>query len=165
MAIINNSELMQEITRATQLNSAIAPAPNMLNNGVQAVIEVNPRLTKYTDKLYNAVRTSSGTSNIRVLTANKDFYVTYACISFGCDILGATADCGIGVTINGQALDLIAIKNGATAGVQSRDLAVTFPIPIKIDRGSGMSFRLTFTAGTFVGGGYLAGYEVENITG
>jgi hypothetical protein len=160
MARINNSELNNEITDATRIQSGSSAIPNELGNTVIPVIDVSPARNKITTILKTGSVTASGNSTIVTLDGDKDFYLTGVAISFAQD---ATCDAASGnaVSIVGTLdadltskalLQLSAITLTAANG----SIALSFPGSIRMLKGS----AITLTGNTFTVGSKVRSCEL-----
>lgn len=157
-----NSDLTKELVRAgrLQVNQGV---PSQILPTIQPTIEVNPKLMR----ILNAVRgnrsVTSGTLSIMTTPTDREFYLTSIGVSY---VKDATCDAVTGrfdvfVVIDGATQVLHAFPV-LTTTAQSDSWFLSFPFPMKIDKGTGITMSGSFTAGNLIRTGEAIGFFVEN---
>ena len=163
-AKIYNSELTRELREGARLQTSVDPTPTEIAEKVVPVMEVNPKLLKIINAhKYNEIATASG-FNIMTTPIDKDFYLCNLDYSL---IKDATSDMTSGTTyisaiINGETIRLCVFQT-ITLTAQQVYVNISFPFPIKIDRGTNIASPSTgATVGNCRRAGSAHGYY-ENI--
>lgn len=161
MAIIHNSEVITGIQRAAKIQSGSDSIPRVLASQVIPSIEVNPILTKeaFIKVGYDS---TSGSITLYTTPTNQDVYVTAAYLSIiknaACDV--ATGPCSLSVVINGATVQLLRLPL-ITLTAQEQSISISFPHPIKIDRGTSVSVAGSFTAGVYLRAAGISAFADE----
>ena len=128
--------------------------------GPVAVIPIQPvvRLVK------PSRATSTGSATIFTAASDKDTYLTGVLFSYTkdatCDMSSAS-DPGVTATIDGVATNIIRLGT-LTLTAQSEAVYISFPIPLKIDRGTAVQLTsVSYTAGTMTRSVVAYGYTEE----
>lgn len=134
--------------------------PNRIVQNIQPVLEMSQKYSTFHAKSSSS---TSGTS-MTIFTAptDRDVYLTSASYSFMKDATCDTAtasDCGLSASLNGNVISLIA-DSIITLTAQKTNITVSFPHPIKIDRGT----AVLCATGTFTVGLRVAKASVTYIT-
>jgi len=128
--------------------------------GPVAVIPVSP-ITKF---LFHSQQTTSAASNSIIIAASdKDTYITAVSLAIAKDATCDNTDTFIDVRANVDGVaKRLALLPIMTLTAQDRGVFVTFPNPVKIDRGASITAnQSTFTAGKFMRAVCLYGYTEE----
>lgn len=156
-----NSQLSQELREAGKIQGGYIP--DKIIDSIQPVMEVNPALLRRCDILRSANRTTTGTSTLYTTPSDQDFYVVGVILSWAADAANdgtsATIACTIGGTATGRNLAHIA---KITLSAIQTTVAYSLPIPVKIDRGTNITYGGAFTAGTSSIFATIIGYTVVN---
>ena len=156
MVRINNSDLMTELRDVAKIQVASDIIPNVLSNQVVPVIDVNP---KHARKI-NVVRYVTSASAAYTTPTDKDFFL----MGFNMSFSKTVANDGANLTLTGY-VDGVVQNIGTLAGItltaERAEMSQSFPIPIKIDRGTALTFAVGATMATVRG--TIFGYLVENI--
>jgi len=159
--ILKNGALTEQIINTMKLQSSVDnPMISISNNGAP-VIDINP---KYTTVVKTGVRTATG-AGITLLTTEsganaRDFYVTSASLSLvkdaACD--QASGSITFVTVIGGESVFPIRLPI-LTLTAQNQSIALSFPHPIKVDRGTSIiTGNLAFTAGSFILSASVTGF-------
>lgn len=160
---IQNSSLIKAIRSAFGL-SISEGFPQTVNNGVQAVCNVNPK--DYLEPvIISTSRTTTGASTLFTTSATKDTYINSVSISLTKD---ATNDAAIGVsavtaTPFGQvsAQNILALSM-LTLTAQDKQLSISFVRPIRLARNTAVALNgTTYTVGLMTRTVVVAYTEVE----
>ena len=163
MASINNSKIMERIIREAKIQLSVDAVPTQLAEKIVPVLVSNP--LQQIDTTYTKISsTSTSTSTIIVLDTKKQFYCTGASLSSTkdatCDLATGT-QCYIKILHEGKTLQFLNLSQ-LTLTAQDQNLAIVFPEPIKVDKGSAIILVLgTHTAGLWVKSGSVYGFTME----
>lgn len=105
---------------------------------------------------------TSGSGTLYTVPSDKDFYLKYVTLSVvkdaTCDM--ATGAVGVSAIIGGAARGLLAVPVLVTTA-QNQSTQITFPTPIKIDRGTGITISGTYTAGLMARYTTIGGFTTD----
>lgn len=147
-----NSELSKEVVEAGKLQVNRDYPPNSFSDKIVYTCETNPKLLRRTNYVATASSTASAATNTIIastLYSDKDLYITSASIGIAKDVANdaITGAIALNVTLNGVLSSLLSIPT-LTLTAQSNTLSISFPNPIKVDRGTIISMTFpTFAAG------------------
>lgn len=164
MVNITNSEIMQEIRNRAKLQGAVSAIPAQLGKEVIPTIEVNPQMVKNAQIVRSGRALNSTAVTIYTTPTDQDFYLTSAAISFIKDVTSTSTVTDLRVFINGSAQTLLRF-DGITLTVQTGSVSMTFPHPIKIDRGSIITINNGTNTATIAGSGMIVGFIDESSNG
>lgn len=152
MTKVNNSETIQLIREAAQIQEGLDNTPDQLSAQIVPVIDVNPRNNKRINLTVDSSSTVTGTSTITTVPSDRDTLL--AGLTFGY-IKDAACDQATG-TLNVTAQ----LANGATKSIirfpvitltaQTAHQTVIFPQPLLLLRGGNIVWAASFTAGVLV---------------
>jgi len=124
-----NTQVQNEIRDALKLQLGVDKTPNVV-----PVIEVNPKIIKNglttSGQVLNATSHNSFTSSTQ-----KDTYVTAVSLSYTKDATNTATYIYLQCILNGEGKRLINLAVLASTAQQD-SLSISFPHPIKIDRGT-----------------------------
>lgn len=150
-SIVQNAQRILN-TKADNLSDEVS--------GPVAVIPIKPicRIVRF------AVRSTSGSGTVYATPTDKDFYLIGCSLSVqrdaACDAPSSDG-ARVGIVIDSVTQGLIPISC-ATLTAFSAEQNITFPFPIKIDRGTNITITgMTFTVGTCVRSVSIIGYTEE----
>lgn len=159
MARIENSEITQKAIKDLRLNAALEKMPTQSSDKIVLTYNLNERKNI---QCASATRNVTGAGGVHTASTIKDTYLTSAYL--GC-MVNATNDgtlFELEITqADGSTRDLLNIRIIATTAV-NKDVSVSFPEPIKIERGSVIVIRQTFTAGSSIVYGGVTYFEQES---
>ncbi len=131
-----------------------------LSPNVMAVVPVTP-ITRITRAAQSG---ATGTVTIYTAPVDKDFYLTGAMLGIikdaACD---ASVSINMSVTMEGSARELLSIPI-LTLTAQDRSVFLSFPFPLKIDRGTSITISGTYAAGNMRRMGNVHGYTEEVVS-
>lgn len=163
MATIYNTELFKEIKDGAKIQQMTDAIPSQLQGTVVPVMEVNPKLLRKTNFISGS--TSSATGALSVITASTsvDTFITNLNVNL---IKDATCDQATGVvsiacTQDGIGKTLIRIPV-ITLTAQVFNMEIGFMNPIKVDRGSVITFSTSYSVGVMVRSAQVQGFTLEN---
>jgi hypothetical protein len=149
MSKIYNSQLQKEIVEATKLQISMDKTPNEASDKVVFTCEVNPKLLKSVKPYTFTSSTTAGTTTLLPANTSQDFYITGVAMSMVASVLCdlSTANYSVNAVIDGSSRALISY-GAITLTAQEKNIYREFNRPIKIDRGTTITFTTTaFTAG------------------
>lgn len=155
-----NSEIIQEIRNAAKSQPGTKEViPSELSRVIIPVIEVNPKLTK-TAIGYFAAAAGSTSATIYTTPSDQDFYLCSAQLSTIKDVTSTSNQSKIVIVQNGRSVTVCAISS-ITLTVQSECISVSFPHPLKCDRGSTITVQNSSATATIRSDGQITGYLDE----
>lgn len=161
MANIYNGDLKRELISAVGIQTAREQVPNQIADKVVPVIDVNPN----SHRIINIITTSyANNANATIYTTptNKDFYLTSVVLCRTKDAASDDTYSFLGGTIEGAQVSFIRLS-GITLTAQQQEVAINYPLPVKIDRGTTITLSKTSTTvGVNNLTGSISGYTVEN---
>tara|TARA_Y100000310_G_C20676941_1_gene813641 strand:+ start:2217 stop:2702 length:486 start_codon:yes stop_codon:yes gene_type:complete len=159
MVEIQNSKIVDSISEKVK-ESNLNLIPRQLANSVQAVIDVGRNIDQHF--IESTKSTSSGSTTIVSTPTNKDFYLTSCSLGLIKDAASDNVAADLRATVNGTVEFLLQIV-GITLTAQETHLTVSFPEPIKLDRGTAIKIQGTATAGNFHKTGTITGYTIDTL--
>lgn len=159
---IYNSDLTREIREGAKIQTSSDPTPGELSEKVLAVMEVNPKLLRNTDFFTSRSESSTG-GTMTTTPTDRDTFITTLMMSVQKDVTSTLTNYSVRCTVNGVVIQLgnMAFLSLTTA---NQTATITFPNPIKVDRGTNIT--TTFTGGgtaTHLGLTTITGFQVINI--
>jgi len=159
MVQIHNSETIKRILDDAGVQTSKEDVPRVLASKVVPVLISNPK--RYCDVFVRDVRAVTGTGVLYTTPLDKDFYLTNAFLSNLSDVVADNTSIFLGVVLeNGDSAFIIDFVKPTTT-VYDNGQAVNFPTPLKLKRGSQITFSSTFTAGTSSTIANIGGYTVD----
>jgi len=159
-----NQAILKDIIEATRNQTSVSGAPNAISNTIVPTFEINPFASRTTIVSRTNTNTATGAYLIYTTPADKDFYLTNACLGV---IKDAACDTASGsIYISFQEGDTGA-NTGALCGIpiltltaQQLTASTDLKNPIKISRGTNISMggSVAFTAGSRVMTGTISGF-------
>lgn len=153
-----NPSIVQRAQRI--LNTKINNLPDEVGDLV-AIIPITPVI----DIVATATRTTSGAATVYTTPSDKDFYLTALIFTLTKDATCDMATGAVAVTAflpTNATAQPIASHNAFTLTAQDKIIEISFPIPIKLTRGTLIALGgNTFTAGTCYRGVTVYGYTEE----
>jgi len=136
--------------------------PKTIGDKIIPVIEVGNNIDE--TFIIHTNSTTTGTITVHTTPTDKDFYLTSIEMSYATDVSCdmASAQNGVVVIVQGASRVALSFSNIALT-VQQSDRTITFPTPILLDRGSGITLTGTFTAGVCIRGVSISGYTVDTL--
>jgi hypothetical protein len=157
MVTNNNSNLTKELIEGGRLQITEG-VPRLLAQNIQPVLEVNPKLLSRTKVLGLTIARNTSASGINIFVGTgKQAIITgiiFACVQ---DVTSDNVVSYINITIDGNT-NTIVLNRKATTTADKVYVTIQFPIPIKIDLGSNVTFTHTFTAGSSTSDLIVFGY-------
>jgi len=160
MATIYNSDLTSEIIKAIKAATARDSMPYQIAEKVVPVIEVNPSQNRVANIVRVNVAVNATTATIYTTPTTKDFYLTGASLSLIKDATATSTRSYISIVIDGLNTGILDIT-GITLTPQNQTITISFPTPIKIDRGTNINIVNTTNVANVNARGDIIGYTVE----
>ena len=135
MATIYNSQLTKELTQGAKIQVSRDSIPTQLADKVVPVMEVNPKLLRRSNIVKTGTANNATTTTVYTIPTTQDFYLTSATLSMIKDVTATSVESTLTATVEGVDTKLMSIV-GITLTVQDDQMTLSFPIPIKIDRGT-----------------------------
>lgn len=135
MVTLNNSQTKTNIQLAGAIQQASEKTPDNITNSVQPTIEANPMLVQEANVVRSNQAVNATSATLYTTLSNCDFYLTSCSLHVIKDVNATSTVSAIQATIDGLARNIIQI-GGFTTTVQDQGLTLSFPHPIKIDRGT-----------------------------
>jgi len=155
MVELRKADLAQQFNDSTG-NQTIDGIPQKVGNIVSPTFTMNQL---YSTRAFGAASSATGTMSIVQIQSDRDFYLTAAILSVAknaaCDV--ATGQLYIYAITSGLTSRYAAISV-LTATDQHSICAVSFPYPVKIDKGSLIQANGTFTAGAMTRDARIFGF-------
>lgn len=157
MAQINNSDLTNALVQGAKISSARDKIPDQLGQTVVPILDVTPRKHRVLDICQTATRTTSGSTNLFTSSTSYDTFLVSCSLAM---IKDATCDDASGAAatitavVNAVTVSLLNIP-GITLTACNESISISFPFPLKIDRGTSVSIG---------GGGYTVGTKIRTAT-
>lgn len=104
------------------------------------------------------------TATIYTTPTDKDFYLTAATLSFIKDATSTSLSSTIRVVIEGITWQILSLAQ-LTLTAQSGNQSISFPFPIKIDRGTNITVQNNTNVANVATYGTIMGYTVETTKG
>lgn len=142
MAIIYNSDLSKEVIAGAKIQTSRDVIPNQIADKVVPVMEVNPKLLRRINTFGAGTASNATSATVYTTPTDRDFFLTAAVFSMIKDATSTSTLSNLITTIDGASVNLIRIP-GFTLTAQSGSISISFPQPIKIDRG--VTIRLNNT--------------------
>jgi len=127
---------MAAIQTAAKLQQGSDSAPRILASQIIPTLEVNPRLVKNA-VMYHQTCTNATAATIYTTPDNQDVYLSAVTLSSISDVTATTTYAAIQFYVGGAQRRIIIPRISLT--VQNQSMAVSFPNPIKVDRGTSIT--------------------------
>lgn len=163
--MINRNSELSEILRDTfKSQQNIDGTISQVSNQVVPVAEVNPTLVKPCNVVLGGTKSNSGASTVYTTPTSRDFYLNSLVFSItkdaACDM--ATGGAAATVVIEGVTQSIVLVPV-ITLTASDKQVNISFPKPIKLDRGSIIGIGgQTFAAGVCVRTLSFTGFTLDN---
>lgn len=157
---LSTRSLKQDLQDELRLNPAFDVIPTTVRPDIQPVVEVKK-------KWCNVAKTASNTqtsATVYTVPSDKDFYLVTATLAVIKDATATSTASALTVTIEGTASTILRIP-GITLTAQSEAITASFPIPIKVDRGTNITISNTTNVANILEFGTIIGYTLEGNAG
>lgn len=156
MARINNREVLKRIEQDAFIQAGVEQVPNRLSNTVVPVLNCNPLIYCNVAEGY----AHDAASTIYTTSSKKVTYLIAAQIGVTKDGANASAATSLRIVVGGKDLNpLRLVYEPSTAG--SFHTALSFNVPIKLDKGSTVQILNTNNAASIDTHGSIIYYEVD----
>jgi hypothetical protein len=161
MAQIYNTELTKELIAGGGIQTSRDNVPNQLADKVVPVMEVNPRMLRTCNIVTSNITATTGNVTIFTAPTDRDSYINSAYLSMAKDVTCDGTSISLTAIIQGITVNLLSIR-GITLTALNQTLSISYPAPIKIDKGSLVLMTFTFSVGVVVKGSGITGFS-ENM--
>lgn len=134
-------------------------APNETSDKI--VLTYDYANAKYTNIVKFDSSTTTADLTIYTTPSDRDFYLTYAQISIAKNATDDGTNTSMTIVVGGATVTLISIR-GLTTTAQDQSAGLSFPIPIKLDRGSAIKVIHSTTAGAMAKSGHIGGILMDS---
>lgn len=164
MAQIHNSELLKGMQDSAKLQTIRDRIPDQLADKIVPVMEVNPKLLRVCNIVRGANKATTASATLYTTPTDKDFYLTGIALSYTKNVTCDTATGALNVTvyIDGALQTLFSLAK-LTLTAEEKTGSITFPIPVKLDRNTPITYGTTWTAGAMIQAISIVGYTVDNV--
>jgi len=161
MVEVQNTEVINNLAKELK-ESNPNMVPRSVMDKIQAVIIANVDHKENT-LVFDANRTTTGTTTIFTTPADKDFYLIACSMNYTADV---TADSILyslqAVPFGDVSTQFLSLRKN-TVTLQNDNVNISFPIPIKLARSSIISMSQSFTVGASAMDGQIFGFTVDTL--
>jgi len=157
MSQINSTELLKGMRDNAKVQN-LESVPSQLADKVVPVMETNPILLRKCNISKGLVSSASGT--IYTTPTDRDFYIVASCLSVVRDASATSVSTRILATIDGLASPILGIC-GVTLTAGSSEQSISFPTPIKVDRGTNITVSFNTATAVITAYSQITGYLVD----
>ena len=158
-----NNEIREAIKRLLNLEMYTDKVPAEIEDRLQLVLDVSPFKNKISNINVSGAATNSTSTTLLTTATDKDTYVTAVSLSIIKDVTATSVFSGINVVINGAVIYLTRIP-GITLTVQQDSMSVSFPYPIKLDRGTGITLANSTNVANVSSYATVSGFTIDDRT-
>ena len=148
----SNRQIIENERDELVLNTSTDLVPRTIVGNIQPVFEVNRKI----GIIRSVSRATTGASTIYTTPSDRDFFLAQVFLSYMQDVSGSGTSVFVQIVQDGVTYYVLLPKLTLTA--TTRDINVTFPIPIKVDRGTTIVMNVTFAAGACTAHSTISGY-------
>lgn len=159
MVQIQNTDAISAIRNSARLSISEGFPQNLLPN-VQAVIDMTPRKHHVCDIVKTASGSGSANNTIYTTPTDCDFYITAITLGVIKDASATSVDSYVTCVIGGVTSRMISIP-GITLTAQSETMSISFPFPIKVDRGTSVVLTNSTNVAVIKSTACIIGYTVQ----
>ena len=162
--IINNNEVRKAIATATSNRPERNEIPNTLNYNVQPVLETNFLSAGYTGYSVSTVATNATSATLVSLPNDRDFYVTWACLSTIKDVTSTSTMASLLMDLADSTVGSTQILHiaGITLTPQADSICISFPYPLKLTRGTNITVNNSTNVANVSSRGSVGGFYVRS---
>lgn len=163
MAKIYNTDCTRGLAQNARIEQSRDNVPNELAEKIVPTFESNPELLRRTNIINRTGSTVTGNASY-ILPVNKDFYLTGIQAAY---IKDAACDqaTGTGLTISatpfGNTTQTILCFPTITTTAQSDNIFVSIVPPVRLERGSSITYNSSYTAGVMSRSMSVYGYTTD----
>lgn len=155
---IQNTDTISAIRDVARL-SISEGFPVNLADYIQGVVDVNPESHRRCKVVRSATDSVTGSLTIFTTPQDRDFFLNSLVLSCQNNVVANSTITEIKAFVDGVERSLLAHVK-ITLTVHDASTSISFPHPIKIDRGTVITVTNTFTVGVATKYASLTGYEV-----
>lgn len=133
---------------------------DMVGAEVNPTIQPNVEIKRVSDFFIEGSITNSTSGTIGSIPADKDVYIVAMTFSMIKDATATATLFNLKATINGVSKTILTFA-GLTLTADSKDIAIAFVNPIKVDRGSDVTINADTNVANFRCRATVIGYKVE----
>ena len=159
MAKVERREIIQRVIEGLRLDVGREVTPQEVEDKIRAVFVANEENIALI--MRDSQSATTGKATVFVTPLNKDFFLTAVQFGYTCDVVADSTAYEVEIQPFGDTTfrDITLQKTTLTARTDHQ--VITFSPPLKIERGTVLGFRQTFTVGASVMTGTFVGYEKE----
>lgn len=157
---VQNRDIINNIQNDLGLNPGPDALPSTVTPSIQPVYPVYEKVANICVANSNVNSTSQ---TIYTTPANKDFYVTSLCLSVIKDATATSTDSTITGVVNGATITLARIA-GLTLTAMNDSITMSFPVPIKLDRGTAVNLTNSTNVANVTSRATVQGFTKNNRT-
>jgi len=157
---MDNKALKQDLIDDLRLNVAYDAIPSTVIPSIQPVAIVEK---KYCDIVRRGIAINSTSATVYGTPTDKDFYLTFANLSFIKDASSTAVTMTLTVVIEGVSINLLEL-NGFSTIADSDATSGSFHPAIKIDRGTNIIVTSNTSASNIRVSGNIAGYTSSTLS-
>jgi hypothetical protein len=161
MATIYNSSLTKELTDVAKIQVSRDSVPNQLAEKVVPVIDVNPKHARILNIVRATTMTNGTTTTMFTTDASRETYISSCSLAFIKDATSTATNIALTCIIDGVTQTLIRLP-GITLTASSDSLAMSFPFPIKVDKGSAITITSDTNVANIIVKATLQGFNIDN---
>jgi hypothetical protein len=162
MATNNNSELTNELIESIKLQIGKEALISNVNNSIQPVVELNPKLFRKTNMVSNGTASNATTGALFTTKADRDTFITYITLSTIKDATNTSTYVTVLGYVNDTLVRLCTIACLASTA-QSSSITINFPIPIQLQRNKTVSIEQSNGTSAITTHAVVGYYEVLNV--
>ena len=159
MAIGLNKDVLKRIVETLGLQSSVEKLPTEVIPTIQPVLIANPE--RIVDINKSSFRTATSIETLYTTPTDRDFYLTTAYLSNQSDATADNVTVVLNITLDDGSTDEIILLGKLTTTAFNKAISRSFDVPIKIKRGTTITFGTGFTAGTSITTAGITGYTVD----
>ena len=160
MATIQNSDLTRELVQGAKIAQSYEQVPTQLAEKVVPFMEVNPKLLSIINIVKNNAAVNATTSTIYTTPPDRDFYLCTVSMSTIKDATSTSVVSQVLAFVDGVNTVLLNIAS-ITLTAQENCSSITFPLPIKIDKGTNITVTNSTNVANIRTNAVISGYTVD----
>lgn len=154
----NNPSIGEDSLRLFNLKTG--DALSEISPIIQPSIEILPRI----NIARQVTATNATSATVYTTPTDKDFYLCTVQLAFIKDVTSTSTQLAMTTTIDGVACTLIRVPH-ITLTVGQGSTSISYPIPVKIDRGVTIAVTSSTNVANVAVSGVITGYTVETVKG
>lgn len=161
MVDVQNTEVIDRISQDIK-ESNLNTLPKTLNNSVQPILIINP-LERTNPVHASGNASTTGTVTIFTTPSSRDFYITSIALAFTADATSDSTSVLVSGQIHGQAATTLLVLRKAATVANNQSLSVSFPVPLRMERGTTITTTSAFTVGAQTSTTSISGFTVDTL--